>query len=198
MAFLFIVYSRMSFGWIKVNKKKDKPWWKRKEYKIPEEHFKVLKRPGKAAINRFQKNFAYHNSSQFRHWILGASILLAYITLGCVFAKTDKSSLNPWICGKNSILPKLFCLASNEKIAHSLIMTRGIKLRKYFGSINSRFWQFDLFSGSASRSSGGYRHIIGSRFSILDSFVFFGEIVDSYAFYGSVDEFAAKQVASEK
>ena len=138
MAFLFIVYSRMSFGWIKVNKKKDKPWWKRKEYKIPEEHFKVLKRPGKAAINRFQKNFAYHNSSQFRHWILGASVLLAFITLGCVSAKIEKSSLNPWICGKNSILPKLFCLASNEKIAHSLIMTRGIKLRKFFGSIKRK------------------------------------------------------------
>lgn len=125
----------MSFGWIKFNRKKDKTWWKRKEYKIPEEHFKLFNQPNKAVIKRFQKNFSYHNSSQFRHWILGASVLLAFVTLGCSFNKADTSSLNPWICGKRIILPKVFCLMASEEMVHNFVMNRGTKLWKYLNSI---------------------------------------------------------------
>ena len=118
----------------------DKPWWKRKEYKIPEEHFKVFKRPDNINIRRFHKRVSYHNSSQFRHWILGMAIIMAFISLGTSFKRTY-SSLCKWSVQEGENGPsiprlqyKIFGSASNENTGHQLIMARGVKLWKYLNA----------------------------------------------------------------
>ena len=125
------IYFRVSFGWINFGKKKIKPWWKRKEYKIPEEHYKIFKQPAKTSIQKFQKQFSYHNSSQFRHWILGTSILLIFVTLGCVTNMSEERFSMLWSFRENNSFLNLFCHTMNENVVFSCIMAHGVKLRKY-------------------------------------------------------------------
>ena len=120
----------MSFGNLKFSKKKVKPWWKRKEYKVPEAHFKLFKQPGISAIEKFQKKFAYHNSSQFRHWILGSTVILAFITLGSSKRKSKSITFAKILkVEKNFAFPKLFCLTLNELVVDNYIMTKGVKMK---------------------------------------------------------------------
>ena len=118
----------------------DKPWWKRKEYKIPVVHFKVFKRPDNTNIRRYHKRVSYHNSSQFRHWILGMAIIMAFISLGTSFKRTY-SSLCKWYGQEEENGPsipglqyKIFSSATNENAVNQLIMSRGVKLWKYLGT----------------------------------------------------------------
>ena len=126
----------MTFGYLKFSKKKVKPWWKRKEYKVPEAHYKIFKQPGIAAIEKFQKKFAYHNSSQFRHWILGSAVLLAFITLGSNFRKSKATTFSSfWSAENNFAFPKLFCLTLNELVVDDYIMTKGVKMKNCLDNI---------------------------------------------------------------
>ena len=135
-------FYRITFNWVKTGGKAvDKIWWKRKEFKIPEEHFQVFKRHENTKIQRYHQRVAYHNSSQFRHWILGATIIMAFITLGSKF-NGRKSCLHEWSGQQventsiiTTLLHKIFCLASNEKIAKEIIMARGVKLWKCLSAI---------------------------------------------------------------
>jgi hypothetical protein len=119
----------------------DKPWWKRKEFKTPEEHVQVFKRLGNNIIQRFHQRVSYHNSSQFRHWILGATIIMAFISLGTKFNGTY-SSLRKWSEQRNEsssiitrLLHKIFCPASNERIVYKILMARGVKVWKCLSEI---------------------------------------------------------------
>ena len=136
MTQISLIYFRMSFGFLKFGEKKVKPWWKRKEYKVPEEHFKLFKQPGKTRIEKFQKKFPYHNSSQFRHWILGSAVLLAFITLGSNFRKSKATTFSTfWNAEKNFAFPKLFCLTLNELVVDNYIMTQGVKMKSCLNDI---------------------------------------------------------------
>ena len=122
----------------------EKPWWKRREYKIPEEHFQVYKRPRKIDVKKYQKKVRYHNSSQFRHWILGAAIMIAYISLGNKSNKNDSSLCSEW-CGSQSndafmatrLLSGFFSFSPDESMAQKMIKSRALDLWRCLNVLTS-------------------------------------------------------------
>ena len=116
-------FCRLTFGFIVTEKKLlEKPWWKRREYKIPEEHFQVYKRPRKIDVKKYQKKVRYHNSSQFRHWILGGTILIAFITLGTKLDNSSFSRYYQWTGSKGNVGQ---CL---ESFFQEFFVTRQMKI----------------------------------------------------------------------
>ena len=131
------ICDRLTGGWLGSKKKPpNSVWWKRKEYKVLEGHQKVYVRHEQNEIQRYQRKVQYYNSSQLRHWILGATILIALITLG---NKVDGSysCSRQWNANKmmkigllDKMFPGAFCLLSCKQTLTRMITSHGINLWK--------------------------------------------------------------------
>ena len=111
---------------------KERAWWKRKEYKIPQDQLKIFKRPEKKLIQKYHSKFKYYNSSQFRHWILGAAILLLFLSLGCTHIRMD-SGLSHWDHETlQTPLRRVFGLLwftwTSNHSCYKVVISRGVKL----------------------------------------------------------------------
>ena len=124
---------RLSLGQlIDEAKIKERAWWKRKEYKIPQDQLKIFKRPEKKLIQKYHSKFKYHNSSQFRHWILGAAILLLFLSLGCTHVRID-SGLSHWDhetlqAPLRRIFGLLWFTWTSNQACYKVVISRGVKL----------------------------------------------------------------------
>ena len=124
---------RLSFGQlIGEAKTKERAWWKRKEYKIPQDQLKIFKRPEKKLIQKYHSKFKYYNSSQFRHWILGAAILLLFLSLGCTHIRMD-SGLSHWDhktlqTPLRHVFGLLWFTWTSHQSCYKVVISRGVKL----------------------------------------------------------------------
>ena len=141
--YLTVSIYRLSFGQlISEAKIKERAWWKRKEYKIPQDQLKIFKRPEKKLIQKYHNKFKYYNSSQFRHWILGAAILLLFLSLGSTHVRMD-SGLSHWDHETyQTPLRRVFGLLwftwTSNQSCYKVVISRGVKLWQAVQSLSDK------------------------------------------------------------
>ena len=91
-----------------------------------------MRRPADNVIQKYHRKCEYFNSSQFRHWILGAAILLLFLSLGCTRVRID-SGLSHWDHETlQTPLRRVFGLLwftwTSNQSCYKVVISRGVKL----------------------------------------------------------------------